>query len=81
MFTLSNNVCEQLNLIPERDVFIPFDIWYQHYKNDIFNIFAFFKERLHDVQPFSDNLKNLDSEKTLKKFATFLYHLSSKVLK
>ena len=74
------SIFEQLGLIADTEVFIPFDIWFKHYKNDIINIFAFFKEELHDVHPFSEKLKILDNDKTLKKFAKFIYKSSSKVL-
>jgi len=73
------SIIEQLNLIPDRDIFVPFHIWFAHYKNDIINIFAIFKEQLHDVQNF--DVKKLDTQEMLKKFARFLYNSSSKVLK
>ena len=74
-----STVFEQLGLIPDRDIFVPFPIWFEHYKNDIVNIFALFKEQLHNVEFF--DVKKLDSLEKLKKFARLLYNSSSKVLK
>lgn len=73
------SVSERLNYIPHRVVDTPFDIWYRHYKSHLINIFSFFKEALHNVLPFCE--KNLDSEKSLVKFAELIYKNSSGVIK
>jgi hypothetical protein len=72
-------VYDRLNYVPYRAVEVPFEIWFRHYKDHILNIFAFFKESLYNVYPFSE--KNLDSERSLRKFGEMVYKNSSGVIK
>ena len=72
-------IADRLNYIPYHVFDTPFEIWFKHYKTHIVNLFAFFKESLYDVYPFSE--KNLDSEKYLTSFGKMIYKNSSGVIK
>ena len=73
-------IARKNNHIPHRPMNIPFDIWFDHYKHNLIDLFAIFKEQLHDVHPFCEN-QNLDMEKTFKKFSNLIYKNSSGVIK
>jgi hypothetical protein len=76
---MEGTIAESLGIIPDREINVPFSLWFENYKNHIINIFSFFEDKLCDVYPFSE--KKFSDEGFFKKFALMLYKSSSKVIK
>jgi hypothetical protein len=76
---MRGSVAESLGIIPDREINVPFKIWFENYKNDVAYIYSVFEDKLHDVYPFTE--KKFSNDKMFKKFAVMLYKSSSKVIK
>uniref|UniRef100_A0A6C0KQ93 Uncharacterized protein n=1 Tax=viral metagenome TaxID=1070528 RepID=A0A6C0KQ93_9ZZZZ len=76
---MRGSVAESLGIIPNREINVPFKIWFDYYKNDISHIYELVEDKLYDVYPFTE--KKFSDEKMFKKFALMLYKSSSKMIK
>lgn len=76
---MQDTIAQSLGIIPYREINVPFNIWYEHYKSDIFYLYSLFEDKLWDVAPFCD--KNFNDDKMQRKFALMLYKSSSRMIK
>jgi hypothetical protein len=76
---MQGTVAESLGIVPDREINVPFKIWFEHYKNDLRFIYGLFEDQLCDVYPFTE--KKFSDEAMFKTFALMLYKNSSKVIK
>lgn len=76
---MQGTIAESLGIIPDRQINVPFKIWFEHYSKDVLYLFSLFEDKLYDVSPFTE--KNFSDEIMIKKFALMLYKSSSKVIK